>query len=129
MGAMKLENLTKTDAPPEVEEELDSSDTNPSAQQQGGMLSGLLEDPEIQQALENPRVKAAYEDVQANPMNFMKYLGDPEIQPVISKCMGKLGGGPKPASSNASSGAPAGAGGLDPAMLAGLLGGLANKGK
>eukprot|EP01052_Picozoa_sp_SAG31_P013819 SAG31_NODE_842_length_11586_cov_9.084966_4_plen_74_part_00 len=41
------------------------------------MLSGLLDDPDVQEALKNPKVAAAYEEVQANPMSFMKYLSDP----------------------------------------------------
>ena len=33
----------------------------------------------------NPKVAAAYADVKANPMSFMKYLGDPDIAPIIQK--------------------------------------------
>jgi hypothetical protein len=39
----------------------------------------------LQEAMKNPKVAAAYADVKANPMSFMKYLGDPDIVPIIQK--------------------------------------------
>ena len=51
----------------------------------------LLDDPEIKAMIQsNPRFKEAVEDCLANPMNFMKYLGDPEISPLITKAMSKM---------------------------------------
>lgn len=51
----------------------------------------LLEDPEIKSMIEsNPRFKAAVEECLSNPMAVMKYLGDPELSPLISKAMSKL---------------------------------------
>ena len=51
----------------------------------------LLEDPDIKELVNsNPKYKDAVEDVLANPMNAMKYLGDPEIKPLISKAMSKF---------------------------------------
>ena len=51
----------------------------------------LLDDPEIKTMIEsNPKFKDAVEDVLNNPMNFMKYLADPEMSPLISKAMSKL---------------------------------------
>merc|ERR1712228_633577 len=49
---------------------------------------------------ENPKLVKIVEEVKANPMAGMKYMGDPEVSPFISKAMGKLmqkGGGNKQA--------------------------------
>lgn len=54
----------------------------------------ILDDPEITGIVNsNPRFKEAVEDCLANPMNVMKYLGDPEMNPLITRVMSKLGGG------------------------------------
>lgn len=51
----------------------------------------LLDDPEIKTLIDaNPKFRMAVEDVLKNPMNFMKYLTDPEMSPLISKAMSKL---------------------------------------
>lgn len=51
----------------------------------------LLDDPEIIALIDsNPKFRDAVEDVLNNPMNFMKYLSDPEMSPLISKAMSKL---------------------------------------
>jgi hypothetical protein len=51
----------------------------------------ILDDPEIKALIdENPRFADAVQDVLANPMNFMKYLMDPEMNPLIQKAMSKL---------------------------------------
>ena len=53
----------------------------------------LLEDPEIAEMVaKNPKLGEAVKDVQANPMNFMKYMMDPEMGPFIQKAMSKLKG-------------------------------------
>ena len=53
----------------------------------------LLEDPEIAEMVaKNPKLGEAVKDVQANPMNFMKYMMDPEMAPFIQKAMSKLKG-------------------------------------
>lgn len=66
----------------------------PSASTVGGMVDkakAILEDPEIKELVaKTPRFKAAVEDCLANPMNVMKYLGDPEISPLISKALAKM---------------------------------------
>ena len=52
----------------------------------------VLEDPEIKAMIEkDPRVKAAIEDCLENPINFMKYMTDPELSQFMSKAMSKLG--------------------------------------
>jgi arsenite/tail-anchored protein-transporting ATPase len=54
----------------------------------------ILDDPEIKEIVNsNPRFKNAVEDCLSNPLNVMKYLGDPEMSPLITKAMSKLGGG------------------------------------
>jgi len=51
----------------------------------------LLMDPEIQQMIAaNPKVADAVKDVMANPANFMKYMGDPELSGFLSKAMAKF---------------------------------------
>jgi len=51
----------------------------------------VLEDPEIKEMIaQNPRAKDAVEDVMQNPMNFVKYLSDPELSPFLQKVMSKL---------------------------------------
>ena len=53
----------------------------------------VLDDPEMKAMIaDNPRFADAFQDVMANPMNFMKYLTDPEMSPLISKAMSKLSG-------------------------------------
>jgi hypothetical protein len=50
-----------------------------------------LDDPEILALIDsNPKFRDAVDDVLNNPMNFMKYLSDPEMSPLISKAMSKL---------------------------------------
>jgi len=56
-----------------------------------GVAMALLDDPEIKALVEgNPKFRSAVEDCIANPMNFMKYISDPEMSPLISKAMAKL---------------------------------------
>ena len=53
----------------------------------------LLQDPEIAEMVAaNPKLGEAVKDVQANPMNAMKYMMDPEMGPFIQKAMSKLKG-------------------------------------
>lgn len=59
----------------------------------GGLFDTVMNDPEVQEKLKNPKFARALADVKANPANFLMYMGDPEIGPFISKMMGKLGGG------------------------------------
>jgi arsenite-transporting ATPase len=63
----------------------------PSVEQPMSKAMALLEDPEIKALVaSNPKFKDAVEDCIRNPMNFMKYLSDPEMSPLISKAMAKL---------------------------------------
>ncbi|KAL3770017.1 hypothetical protein ACHAWO_013393 [Cyclotella atomus] len=62
-----------------------------SVKQNVSKTRDLLNDPEIVSLIDsNPKFRAAVEDVLKNPMNFVKYLADPEMSPLISKAMSKL---------------------------------------
>ena len=51
----------------------------------------VLEDPEIKEMIaQEPRVKAAIQDCLENPLNFVKYVTDPELSPFLMKAMSKL---------------------------------------
>merc|ERR1719329_288083 len=63
----------------------------------GGMdpafLQGLMSDPELMQAFQNPKFMTAMQDTMSNPANMAKYQSDPEVMALINKVMGKMGGG------------------------------------
>lgn len=94
--ALKSDNLTKVE-----EEAKEEANDQPASEPAGlagmGGMSGieatLMADPEVVEALKNPKFKAAFDDVKANPMNFFQYMSDPEVGPFISKMMGKMGMG------------------------------------
>lgn len=54
----------------------------------------LLDDPEIQKLIAQigPRAEEAVQNCVKNPMAVMQYLGDPELQPLVSLAMGKFMG-------------------------------------
>jgi arsenite-transporting ATPase len=73
----------------------DSSDSDASSaspvEQPMSKAMALLDDPEIKALVaSNPKFKDAVEDCISNPMNFIKYISDPEMSPLISKAMAKL---------------------------------------
>jgi suppressor of tumorigenicity protein 13 len=57
------------------------------------LLSKLMSDPELMAAMQNPRVMAALQECMGNPAAFAKYQSDPEIQNLITKLSGLMGGG------------------------------------
>lgn len=72
------------------------------------MMQGLLSDPDLMAALQNPKMAGAMQDIMSNPGNISKYASDPEVMGLVQKLMGKMGG----------------AGGFDPsAMFGGMDGG------
>merc|ERR1711935_914175 len=60
-------------------------------------------DPEIQQAMKNPKVMAAFGELMnspggpagllSDPTKLQKIMSDPEVGPVLQKILGKMGGG------------------------------------
>lgn len=68
----------------------------------GSIMSMFLGDPEIQQAMKNPKVLAAFSELMASPggpssllsdpSKMERLMSDPEVGPVLQKIMSKLGG-------------------------------------
>ena len=87
-------NITK-DASEPSEKKSKENGSGVAGQLRGKMdkYTKLLEDPEIAEMMaKNPKLGEAVKDLQANPMNFMKYMMDPEMAPLIQKAMSKLKG-------------------------------------
>lgn len=58
----------------------------------GGIdFSQLLSDPDIVNALKDPEVAAAFQDVSSNPANIGKYQNNPKVQQIINKLAAKFG--------------------------------------
>lgn len=55
-------------------------------------LGGMFSDPEIMNAMSNPKVMQAMQAMMTNPAAFMQYQNDPEVGPVLMKLMSKMGG-------------------------------------
>jgi suppressor of tumorigenicity protein 13 len=91
----------------------------------GGIMEMLMSDPELQQALQNPKVMAVFSELMSspggamglmsNPAKMQELMSDPEVGPVMQKIMAKFGGG--------MGGMPGGMGGM-----AGMGGGMPNMG-
>jgi suppressor of tumorigenicity protein 13 len=73
----------------------------------GGMMEMLMKDPELQEAMKNPKVVAAFSEIMSapggpmslmsNPAKMQEMMSDPEVGPVLQKIMGKfMGGGGMP---------------------------------
>lgn len=67
------------------------------------MMAGLMSDPEIQEAMKNPKVVATFQDLMSgpggpmallsNPAKLQQMMMDPEVGPVLQKIMSKFMGG------------------------------------
>ena len=67
------------------------------------MMAGLMSDPELQEAMKNPKVVAAFNDLMSgpggpmglmsNPAKLQQLMTDPDVGPVLQKLMGKFMGG------------------------------------
>lgn len=57
-----------------------------------GMMAGLLQDPDLMAALQNPKMAQAMQEIMSNPANMAKYQNDPEIMALVQKLMAKMGG-------------------------------------
>lgn len=56
-------------------------------------LGGLMNNPEMKKAMENPKVLQAVMELMQNPAAFSKYQNDPEVMNAFSSLMGSMGGG------------------------------------
>ncbi|CAJ1948585.1 unnamed protein product [Cylindrotheca closterium] len=75
----------------------------PGGMDMGGLMGMMMGDPEIQAAMQNPKVVAAFGELMnspggpagllSNPAKLQKIMSDPEVGPILQKIMGKLGGG------------------------------------
>jgi suppressor of tumorigenicity protein 13 len=67
-----------------------------------GLMGLFMGDPEIQEAMKNPKVVAAFSELMSSPggpasllsdpAKVQKLMSDPEVGPVLQKILGKLGG-------------------------------------
>ncbi|XP_075888377.1 hsc70-interacting protein [Nelusetta ayraudi] len=64
----------------------------------GGMpgLGEFLKDPELILAMNDPEVRAAFQDVAQNPANMSKYQDNPKVMNLLSKLSAKFGAPPQP---------------------------------
>eukprot|EP00525_Craspedostauros_australis_P012005 CAMPEP_0198125834 /NCGR_PEP_ID=MMETSP1442-20131203/43489_1 /TAXON_ID= /ORGANISM="Craspedostauros australis, Strain CCMP3328" /LENGTH=367 /DNA_ID=CAMNT_0043785509 /DNA_START=144 /DNA_END=1247 /DNA_ORIENTATION=+ len=92
----------------------------------GGMMEMMMNDPEMKEAMKNPKVIAAFQEIMqapggpmglmSNPAKLQEMMADPEVGPVMQKLMAKLGpsmmggmGGGMPGSGGAAGGSGGGA--------------------
>lgn len=75
--ALRNQSVAAGEATTAVMAEAYSKMTNSSVEEAPAAISSLMADPEIAEALKNPKFAAAYAEVQTNPMAVMKYLQDP----------------------------------------------------
>lgn len=59
-------------------------------------LSELFTDPELLNAMKDPEVMAAFQDVAQNPANISKYQNNPKIMALVTKLSAKFGAPPQP---------------------------------
>jgi suppressor of tumorigenicity protein 13 len=67
------------------------------------MMAGLMSDPDMQEAMKNPRVMTALQDLMSgpggpmgllsNPGKLQQLMSDPDVGPVLQKLMAKFMGG------------------------------------
>ena len=67
------------------------------------MMKGMMNDPEIKKAMENPKVVAAFQEIMngpggpmgllSNPAKLQELMGDPEVGPALNLMMKKMMGG------------------------------------
>jgi len=62
----------------------------PGAGGPAGMMEMLRDNPEMQRAMENPRMRQIAEEVQRNPMSAMQYMNDPEVMGIIQQLTGSM---------------------------------------
>ena len=65
---------------PEVQEQFAQMGMKPE-----DVLTKIMQDPELAQSFQNPKVQQAVMDCSTNPMNITKYQDDPEIMSTFEK--------------------------------------------
>ena len=76
-------------------------------------MEGMMNDPEMMEAMMNPKVTSVLQQAQANQGALMAAMSDPEVGPLLKKIVGKMGGstgggGGAPGFGNFSGGGPGG---------------------
>jgi suppressor of tumorigenicity protein 13 len=89
----------------------------------GGLMELLMTDPELQEAMKNPKVVAAFSELMqspggamgllSDPSKMQELMGDPEVGPVLQKILAKLGPGMMGGASGGMPGGGMGGGGGD----------------
>ncbi|KAJ0000746.1 hypothetical protein NQD34_005766 [Periophthalmus magnuspinnatus] len=59
-------------------------------------FADLLQDPELVNAMKDPEIMAAFQDVSTNPANIAKYQNNPKIMALVTKLSAKFGASPQP---------------------------------
>ena len=75
-GGMSMPDINS----PEVQEQFAQMGMKPE-----DVLTKIMQDPELAQAFQNPKVQQAVMDCSTNPMNITKYQDDPEIMSTFEK--------------------------------------------
>jgi suppressor of tumorigenicity protein 13 len=55
-------------------------------------MEGLMNDPEVMEAMMNPKVMSVLQQAQSNPGALIAAMSDPEVGPLLQKIVGKMGG-------------------------------------
>ena len=55
-------------------------------------MEGLMNDPEMMEAMMNPKVMSVLQQAQSNPGALIAAMSDPEFGPLLQKIVGKMGG-------------------------------------
>lgn len=75
-GGMSMPDINS----PEVQEQFAQMGMKPE-----DVLTKIMQDPELAQSFQNPKVQQAVMDCSTNPMNITKYQDDPEIMSTFEK--------------------------------------------
>jgi len=62
----------------------------------GDFMAQMAQNPEMMEAMKDPEVMMAFMDIQQNPANITKHMGNPKLMAILSKLMGGMGGGGMP---------------------------------
>jgi len=88
--SQKHEPKTQASSSTSSQTKASNNSSGTSVDPKAALEAKLLADPEVQEALKNPKYKAAFDDLKANPMKIMQYMADPELGPFCNKIMAKM---------------------------------------